>query len=108
MFAERFHLTFKNPGDAIFLVGETHQEIRVKELSYMLREEGKGGIGGAVPEIDPHRNMAAYRALSSAMSDELVANAHDCSDGAKGHTGGMLLRVRFWSNARYCSPVVRL
>jgi phosphoribosylformylglycinamidine synthase len=47
----------------------------------MLRDDGAGGIGGAVPEIDPERNMAAYRALTAAMSKELVASAHDCSDG---------------------------
>ena len=72
---------FKKPGDVIFLVGQTHQELGASELSYMLRDEGAGGIGGAVPEIDPERNMAAYRALSAAMRDELVASAHDCSDG---------------------------
>ena len=72
---------FKKPGDVIFLVGQTHQELGASELSYMLRDEGAGGIGGAVPEIDPERNMSAYRALSAAMRDELVASAHDCSDG---------------------------
>jgi len=72
---------FKSPGDLIFLVGETHQELGASEVSYMLREEGSGGIGGKVPEIDPERNMAAYRALTSAMTDGLVASAHDCSDG---------------------------
>ena len=72
---------FKRPGDSIFLVGETHQELGASELSFMLRDDGLGGIGGAVPEIDPERNMAAYRALTSAMSDSLVASAHDCSDG---------------------------
>ena len=72
---------FKKPGDAIFLVGQTHQELGASELSYMLRDDGAGGIGGAVPEIDPERNMAAYRALTAAMSRELVASAHDCSDG---------------------------
>jgi len=72
---------FKSPGDSIFLVGETHQELGASELSFMLREEGIGGIGGAVPEIDPKRNLSAYRALTSAMSDGLVASAHDCSDG---------------------------
>ena len=72
---------FKKPGDAIFLVGQTHQELGASELSYMLRDDGAGGIGGAVPEIDPERNMAAYRALTTAMSRELVASAHDCSDG---------------------------
>ena len=72
---------FKKPGDAIFLVGQTHQELGASELSYMLRDDGAGGIGGAVPEIDPERNMAAYRALTTAMSRELVVSAHDCSDG---------------------------
>jgi len=72
---------FKNAGDLIFLVGQSHQELGASELSYMLRDEGAGGIGGAVPEIDPERNMAAYRALTTAMGDELVSSAHDCSDG---------------------------
>ena len=72
---------FKKPGDAIFLIGQTHQELGASELSYMLRDDGAGGIGGTVPEIDPERNMTAYRALTAAMSRELVASAHDCSDG---------------------------
>ena len=72
---------FKKPGDCIFLVGQTHQELGASELSYMLRDEGQGGIGGAVPEIDPDRNLIAYRALTSAMRQGLVASAHDCSDG---------------------------
>jgi phosphoribosylformylglycinamidine synthase len=72
---------FKRPGDVIFLVGQTHQELGASELSFMLRDEGIGGIGGAVPEIDPVRNMSAYRALTAAMREELVASAHDCSDG---------------------------
>ena len=37
---------FKKPGDAIFLVGETHQELGASELAFMLRDEGLGGIGG--------------------------------------------------------------
>ena len=50
---------FKKPGDAISLIGQTHQELGASELSYMLRDDGAGGIGGAVPEIDPERNMVA-------------------------------------------------
>ena len=72
---------FKRTGDSIFLVGQTHQELGASELAYMLRDEGGGGIGGAVPQIDPQRNMAAYRTLTSAMGEGLVASAHDCSDG---------------------------
>ena len=72
---------FKSPGDAIYLLGQTHQELGASELSYMMREEGRGGIGGAVPNIDAERNLALYRALCSAMGDGLVASAHDCSEG---------------------------
>ena len=72
---------FKRPGDQIYLLGETHQELGASELAFMLRDEGSGGIGGAIPEIDAERNLAMYRSLTSAMRHGLVASAHDCSDG---------------------------
>ena len=72
---------FKKPGDAIFIVGETHQELGASELAFMLRDEGSGGIGGDVPDIEPERNMKVYRALASSMKSGLVSSAHDCSDG---------------------------
>ena len=72
---------FKKPGDAIFIVGETHQELGASELAFMLRDEGSGGIGGDVPDIEPERNMKVYRALASSMKNGLVSSAHDCSDG---------------------------
>ena len=72
---------FKQAGDAIYLLGETHQELGASELSCMLSEVHGGGIGGQVPRIDAERNIGRYRALSAAMSARLVASAHDCSDG---------------------------
>ena len=72
---------FKTPGDAIYLLGETHQELGASELAFMLSDEGSGGIGGAVPQIDTGRNLAMYRALTTAMRQSLVRSAHDCSDG---------------------------
>ena len=74
---------FKNTGDAIYLVGETKQELGASELAYMLQEETEGvsGIGGNVPSIDPERNLSVYKALTKAMHAGLVASAHDCSDG---------------------------
>ena len=72
---------FKSPGDSVYLVGQTHQELGASEIAFMLRDEGHGGIGGRVPRIDTERNITAYRALSDAMSRGLVASAHDCSDG---------------------------
>ena len=72
---------FKDKGDQIYLLGETHQELGASELSYMLAEETGGGIGNDVPQIDTTRNLTLYRALTSAMSKGLVRSAHDCSDG---------------------------
>ena len=74
---------FKSVGDCVYLCGETHQELGASELAYLLRDEsnGESGIGGRVPEIDAERNLAMYRALTAAMSEGLVASAHDCSDG---------------------------
>ena len=72
---------FKRAGDTIYLLGETHQELGASELACLLRDDYGGGIGGQVPCIDAERNIALYRALSAAISDGLVASAHDCSDG---------------------------
>ncbi len=74
---------FKSVGDRIYLCGESHHELGASELSFMLKDESNGtsGIGGRVPEIDTTRNLAMYRALTGAMSNGLVASAHDCSDG---------------------------
>ena len=72
---------FKDKGDVIYLLGETHQELGASELSFMLAEETGGGIGNDVPQIDTTRNLTLYRALTAAMSKELVRSAHDCSDG---------------------------
>ena len=73
---------FKESGDMIYLVGETHQELGASELAFMLQDESQGasGIGGQVPQIDTARNLSLYRSLTFAMSKELVASAHDCSD----------------------------
>ncbi len=72
---------FKDKGDVIYLVGETHQELGASELNFMLSEETGGGIGNDVPQIDTTRNLAMYRALTAAMDQGLVRSAHDCSDG---------------------------
>jgi phosphoribosylformylglycinamidine synthase len=72
---------FKNSGDIIYLLGQTHQELGASELVTMFRDECGGGIGGKVPAIDTTRNLALYRNLTAVMQQELVVSAHDCSDG---------------------------
>jgi len=74
---------FKKTGDLIYLIGESKQELGASELAYMLQEESEeiSGIGGAVPSIEPERNLSAYKALTKAIHSGLVASAHDCSEG---------------------------
>tara|TARA_B100001758_G_scaffold247528_1_gene265757 strand:- start:5103 stop:8150 length:3048 start_codon:yes stop_codon:yes gene_type:complete len=73
---------FKQVGDMVYVVGESHQELGASELAFMLRDEsnGESGIGGKVPQIDTSRNLSLYRSLTKAMSNGLVSSAHDCSD----------------------------
>lgn len=67
---------FKNSGDRIYVLGTTSHELGGSEYYSMLGHTGK-----SVPEVDFEKNMKAYRKLHKAISQGLVASAHDISDG---------------------------
>lgn len=67
---------FKKPGDIIYVLGTTHEEMGGSEFNKLF-----GGIGNNPPQIRPEEHIPLYRALSGAMEDGLVASAHDVSDG---------------------------
>ena len=77
---------FKNVGDKIYLVGESHEELGASEVSFMLKENGTAsGIGGKVPALsNPEKLFKSYNSLSSAINSGLVKTAHDCSEGGLG------------------------
>ena len=79
---------FKNPGDKVYLVGESYDELGASEVSFMLREKGQvSGIGGNVPTLsNPDKLFKSYRSLSSAINSGIVNTAHDCSEGGLGIT----------------------
>lgn len=66
----------KNPGDVVYVVGETKDELGGSEYLAL-----RGDTGGQVPTVDPARNRALYTRLADAIAQGLVASAHDCSDG---------------------------
>ena len=74
---------FKNPGEKIYLIGESKEELGASEIAFMLHESGEAaGIGGQVPLLpNPERNLTTYRALSTAIQAGLIRTAHDCSEG---------------------------
>lgn len=70
---------FKAPGDLIYLLGLTRDELGNSELA---AELGLGG--GNAPQVDALANRARYACLHQAIRTGLVRAAHDLSDGGLG------------------------
>jgi phosphoribosylformylglycinamidine synthase len=67
---------FKKPGDIIYVLGTTHDDLGGSEFNRLF-----GGIGNNPPQLHMDEHIPLYRALSDAIEDGLVASAHDVSDG---------------------------
>ncbi|MFA6490166.1 MAG: phosphoribosylformylglycinamidine synthase subunit PurL [Candidatus Micrarchaeia archaeon] len=67
---------FKNEGDAIYVLGETKNELGGSEF-YAMKNE----LGAFVPKVDFKRNFALYKKLQAAIEKGLLASCHDCSEG---------------------------
>lgn len=71
---------FKEPGNLIYVLGMTRDELGASEYY-----ASKGFVGNEVPKVmDPKLSIASYRALFRAVSEGLVASIHDLSDGGLG------------------------
>jgi len=66
----------KKPGDLVYVLGETRNELGGSEYLALRRQ-----LGANVPKVDPARARLLYEKLSSAIREGLVASCHDCSDG---------------------------
>jgi phosphoribosylformylglycinamidine synthase II len=69
----------KRPGDVVYALGETKNELGGSEYLAL-----KGQLGANVPKVDPVKARAMYEKLSTAIEQGLVASCHDCSDGGLG------------------------
>jgi phosphoribosylformylglycinamidine (FGAM) synthase-like enzyme len=69
----------KQPGDVVFVLGDTRAELGASEYYAM-----HGYIGNRVPQVDAERARTLYDALSQAIARGLVNACHDCSDGGLG------------------------
>ncbi|MDP2789258.1 MAG: AIR synthase-related protein [bacterium] len=88
---------FKNSGDIIYLLGETHDELGASEYFKMLAKKQKSNaIGNNVPKVDCKKNLKTYSVLEEAIKEELVSSAISVNSGglavalAKACVGGML------------------
>ncbi|MBU1125001.1 MAG: phosphoribosylformylglycinamidine synthase subunit PurL [Candidatus Omnitrophica bacterium] len=69
----------KNPGDLIYVVGETFEELGGSHYFDLF-----GKLGNSVPLVNFPQAKAIFRALDKAAGDGLVTAMHDCSDGGIG------------------------
>ena len=67
---------FKKPGDAIYALGMTRDELGGSEYYRLFN-----GVGNNPPKVRPEEHTPIYRALEAAIEEGLVASAHDVSDG---------------------------
>jgi len=72
-------LDAKYPGDLVYVIGETREELGGSEYFAHL-----GSTGNCVPELDVARNNACYLRMTNAISHELVASAYPVSHGGLG------------------------
>jgi len=66
----------KEPGDLVYILGETFDELGGSEWYAHF-----GYIGNNVPKVRPEKNLPLYLALHQAITKGLVASCHDLSDG---------------------------
>ena len=66
----------KRPGDLVYLLGCTANELGASEYFTM-----KGFVGNQVPKVDAVTAYARYQAYHRALLQGLVASCHDLSDG---------------------------
>ncbi len=69
----------KNPGDVVYVLGETKDEMGGSEYLAL-----RGQLGVNVPKVDVKTARALYEKLNRAIEAGLVASCHDCSDGGLG------------------------
>lgn len=67
---------FKAAGDAIYLVGDTYDELGASELYAHW-----GKTGNNVPQVRPEAAKRRYQNMMAANSEGLIASCHDLSDG---------------------------
>jgi len=69
----------KRPGDLVYVLGETLEELGGSEYY-----ASKGLIGNRVPRVNAGRARSLYRKLFEAIQRGLIRSCHDCSDGGLG------------------------
>ncbi len=69
-------MDLKSPGNRLFLVGETHDELGGSHFAKV-----NGLSGGSVPRVDLEQAPRVFAALHQAITAGLIESCHDLSEG---------------------------
>lgn len=69
----------KKPGDLVYILGETRDELGGSEYF-----ASKGFIGNSVPKVNVKEAKVIYQRLFQAIQLGFIQSCHDCSDGGLG------------------------
>jgi phosphoribosylformylglycinamidine synthase subunit PurL len=72
---------FGSAGDAVYLLGETHDEFGGSEWAHVVH----GHLGGLPPVVDLDAERRLATLLATAAAQGLLSAAHDLSDGGLAH-----------------------
>jgi phosphoribosylformylglycinamidine synthase len=88
---------FKNAGDLIYLIGETHNELGASEYYKMIASKNNdNAIGNNVPKVSFEKNLKNYLTFEEIIKKELVNSSISVTSGglavalAKASIGGMV------------------
>jgi phosphoribosylformylglycinamidine synthase subunit PurSL len=78
-------LDVKFPGDLIYILGETHDELGASEYFAWWSEFSKrSAIGNSVPQVKTEKNIKLYRQLTQAIENNLIASSISLAQGGLG------------------------
>lgn len=77
--AKAVSMDFKEPGDLIYVVGKTYDEMGGSHYNMI-----NGVIGNSVPKVDTGYGIKIFRALNRAIESAVIKACHDCSEGGIG------------------------
>ncbi|WP_299465869.1 phosphoribosylformylglycinamidine synthase subunit PurL [uncultured Gimesia sp.] len=69
-------MDLKTPGNRIFLIGATHDELGGSHFALVNHLEG-----GQVPQVDKEEAPEIFKSLHAAMQKRLIRSCHDLSEG---------------------------
>jgi phosphoribosylformylglycinamidine synthase subunit PurL len=75
--ADKMTMNFKNVGDAIYLIGESKNDINSSEYLHKIIGEEYSSC----PHFDLEEEYNLQKAISALIKEKLIASAHDVSEG---------------------------